>query len=35
MSAFNTTTQDLQDEESRFGSKNADVSAMKVDISPL
>ncbi|KAK5713026.1 hypothetical protein LTS12_027880, partial [Elasticomyces elasticus] len=29
MSAFHITDQDLQKEESRFGSKNADVSAMK------
>lgn len=30
MSAFHTTAQDIQNQESRFGSKNEDVSAMKV-----
>lgn len=35
MSAFHTTTQDLRKEESRFGSKNEDVSAMKVRIFTL
>ena len=35
MSAFHTTTQDLRKEESRFGSKNEDVSAMKVRIFAL
>lgn len=34
MSAFHITDQDLQKEESRFGSKNADVSAMKVRYFP-
>lgn len=30
MSTYNTTAQDVQNQESRFGSNNPDVSAMKV-----